>query len=604
MGCPHSSKSLTCRTADSRCGARWLVLAFGAIETGLSMLQNLSIRDFAIVPRQELEFSTGFTAITGETGAGKSLIVDALCLLSGKRADTDLIRQDTDKAELTGEFALEEGHPALEWLALSEMDDGSSCLLRRVISRSGRSRAWINGTPVTLNQLQELGALLVEIHGQNEHIRLNQAAERFRLLDGGGGYDDTLATVAERHKSWRAAQSELERLRQASALDPGELELLEHQLKELQTFALPAEEVREIEAEHKRLTRGSEFMAALEFAERALADEDEGAESSGIVDRIHRLVAELEPVEDTDPRIAEAVRMLQEAAINCEEARQAVERVGADVDLSPERLELVENQLSQLHELARKHRVGMEELEQARDALAERIEASVSLESRIADCEKAVAKTLADYQQAAKALHQARTRRASALSEAVTEAMQALAMEGGAFRVEVEYQADAEPSQRGSDRIALLVSANAGVAPGPLRKVASGGELSRISLAIKVAHYRLRGGVGGAEAAAPVQIFDEVDAGIGGEAANAVGRQLRAVADQAQTLCVTHLAQVAARAHHQIKIEKRSGKDEVSVNATPLAAVAREEEIARMLSGKVSDNSLAHARELIENSAA
>jgi len=569
------------------------------------MLQNLSIRDFAIVPRQELEFSTGFTAITGETGAGKSLIVDALCLLSGKRADTDLIRQGADKAELTGEFTLDATHPAIEWLQASELDDENGCLLRRVISSGGRSRAWINGTPVTLNQLQELGALLVEIHGQNEHIRLNQAAERFRLLDGGGGYPEALVTVAERHTAWQAAQSELDRLRLASPLDPGELELLNYLLKELQTFALPAQEVCELEAEHKRLTRGSEFMAALELAGRVLADDPDGAESSGIVERINRVIAELEPVSDTDPRIGEVVRMLQEASINCEEARQAVERVGSDVDLSPERLEAVESQLSQLHELARKHQVGMGDLEQARDALAERIEVSVSLESRIADCEKVVTQSLAEYRKAAKTLHGARASRAAALGEAVTQAMQDLAMEGGELRVEVDHQAEGEPTQRGSDRIALLVSANAGVAPGPLRKVASGGELSRISLAIKVAHYRLRGGVGRnkgvTDAVAPVQIFDEVDAGIGGEAANAVGRQLRAVADEAQTLCVTHLAQVAARAHHQIKIEKRSGKDEVSVNATPLAAVAREEEIARMLSGKVSDNSLAHARELIAN---
>lgn len=567
------------------------------------MLQNLSIRDFAIVPRQELEFSAGFTAITGETGAGKSLIVDALCLLSGKRADTELIRQGADKAELTGEFALDADHPASLWLREAEMDDSNGCLLRRVISRSGRSRAWINGTAVTLNQLQELGALLVEIHGQNEHIRLNQAAERFRLLDSGGGYQEALAAVAGCYKAWRAAQSELDRLRQASVLDPGELELLHHQLKELEAIALPAEEVRELEAEQRRLTRGSEFMAAVEFAGRMLADGSDDMGASGIVERINRVLSELESVSDADPRLAEAVRMLREAAINCEEARQAIERVGVDVDLSPERLEAVERQLGQLHDLGRKHRVGMEDLLQARDALAERIETSASLESRIAECEKAVAKSLAEYRAAAGSLHGARAERAAALGRAVTDAMQGLAMEGGRFTIEVEHQPEAEPSQRGSDRVALLVSANAGVTPGPLRKVASGGELSRISLAIKVAHDRLRGGVGTAQAA-PVQIFDEVDAGIGGEAANAVGRQLRAVAVDAQTLCVTHLAQVAARAHHQIKIEKRSGKDAVSVNATPLAAVAREEEIARMLSGKVSDNSLAHARELIENSAA
>lgn len=568
------------------------------------MLQNLSIRDFAIVPRQELEFSPGFTAITGETGAGKSLVVDALGLLSGKRADTDLIRQGTEKAELTGEFALTQDHPALEWLHEAEMADDTNCLLRRVISRSGRSRAWINGTPVTLNQLQELGALLVEIHGQNEHIRLNQATERYRLLDSGGDYDALLENVNVCYGQWHGAQSELERLRETSVLDPGEMDLLRHQLEELDGAALPAGDVTALEAEHKRLTRGNEFMAALEFAERALADADGDGSAQGLVEQLNRVTSTLEPFADADPRIAEAVDLLREASINCEEARQGVQRVGADVDLSPERLEAVEGQLSQLHELARKHRVGMEDLERARDALAERIEASASLETRLAACEEAVAKTLAEYRAAAKSLHDARSERAAVVANAVTEAMQSLAMEGGRFLVEVDHEPEAEPTSRGSDRISLRVSATPGVSPGPLRKIASGGELSRICLAIKVAHHRLRDRAGPDPSLTPVQIYDEVDAGVGGDAANAVGRLLRAIATEAQALCVTHLAQVAARAHHQIKIEKQSANDEVSVNATPLAAVAREEEIARMLSGKVSDSSLAHARELIENSAA
>ncbi len=567
------------------------------------MLESLSIRDFAIVPRQEVEFLPGFTAITGETGAGKSLIVDALSLLSGKRADTDLIRQGADKAELCGSFALDESHPALAWLRDAEMEDDSDCLVRRVISRSGRSRAWINGTAVTLNQLQELGGLLVEIHGQNEHIRLNQPAERFRLLDTAGGYPDEIDRVAECYSDWQAARLELERLQQASVLDPGELDLLAHQLEELETVALPADEVRELELEHKRLTHGSEYMAALELSSRALSDAADGVESAGMVERINRVVAVLEPVADADPRLAEAVKMLQEAAINCEESRQVVDRVSADVDLSPERLDAVEQQLSQLHDLARKHRVGMEELTQARDALAERIEASSSLEARLESCHKSLAATTADYRAAAQALHQKRCDRAAELSRAVTAAMQGLAMEGGEFRVEVEHQKDAEPSRRGSDRIVMLVSATRGVRPGPLRKVASGGELSRISLAIKVAHHLLLDEKT-ASTAASVQVFDEVDAGVGGDAANAVGRLLRTVAQGAQSLCVTHLAQVAARAHQQIKIEKHSSAEAVTVEAIPLAAPAREKEIARMLSGKVSDNSLAHARELIENSAA
>ncbi|HKJ16150.1 MAG TPA: DNA repair protein RecN [Xanthomonadales bacterium] len=570
----------------------------------LSMLQNISIRDFAIVPQEELEFVHGFTAITGETGAGKSLIVDALGLLSGNRADTDLIRQGADKAQLSAEFELPQGHPAVEWLRVAEMDDGTSCLLRRVISRSGRSRAWINGTPVTLNQLQDLGALLIEIHGQNEHIRLNQTPERYRLLDTESEYQDLLKQVSGDYRKWSSACSELERLRQTAVLDPAEIELLSHQLEELESNALPADEIRELENEHRRLTRGSEFMTALESADQELAEGPSEAGTEGIVDQINRVITTLKPALEADDRIEESVRMLKEAAINCDEARQNLQRIASKVDLSPQRLQMVEGQLSQLHDLARKHRVELEELPNAIDALAERIENSRSLESRLEECTLAESETLKSYHLSAKKLHKARAKRANELGETITSAMQGLAMEGGCFKINVEHQAESAPSDRGSDKLSLLVSGTAGVPAGPLSKVASGGELSRISLAIKVARHTSRRDSDTENKIMPVQVFDEVDAGVGGDAANAVGQLLRTVADAAQTLCVTHLAQVAACAHQQVKITKSSKNDAVTVNATPLATVAREEEIARMLSGKVSDNSLAHARELIENSAA
>lgn len=595
-------KQLDDNKADfSHCGAATLVLVFEPIHMGAVMLQHLSIRDFAIVPRQDLDLESGFTVITGETGAGKSLIVDALSLLSGRRADTELIREGAEKAELNGEFDLGEHHPATAWLREAEMDDEHSCLLRRVISRSGRSRAWINGTPVTLNQLAELGALLVEIHGQNEHIRLGDPDARFQLLDHGGGYDKELVAVEQTYGSWHACDAELERLRSASALDAGELELLQHQLKELETSALPADAVAALESEQKRLAGGTELMSALEYASRALSDSSDD-DAPAIAEQLYQVVASLEPLEEADPRIAEALAMIRESAINCEEARKVVEQVGSDIDLSPERLREVEAQLGALYDLSRKHRCTIEELEQARDALAERIEQSSTLESRIAHLEKQREEALEAYVQAESRLHKARSKRAAALGKAVSSQMQTLAMEGGQFRIEIEPLTDARPSPRGRVRIALMVSANAGVSPGPLRKVASGGELSRISLAIKVANRELREQAGRNDP--PVQIFDEVDAGVGGDTANAVGSLLRTIAGDAQTLCVTHLAQVAARAHHQVKIEKSTEGKQLSVNATVLENVAREEEIARMLSGKVSDSSLAHARELIKDSAA
>ena len=566
------------------------------------MLQNISIRDFAIVPAEELEFSDGFTVITGETGAGKSLIVDALGLLSGRRADTDLIRQGSEKAELSAEFELTENHPAHEWLCQAEMEDDCNCLIRRVISRSGRSRAWINGTPVTLNQLQELGTLLVEIHGQNEHIRLNQTEERFRLLDGGGEYSDVIEQVTSDYRTWHAARSELERLRQTAVLDPAEIELLTHQLSELEAAALPPEAVADLEKEQRRLSRGHEFSAALESSDQILTGGGPG--DGGVVDQLHQAMSNLADIKDDDARIADAASMLQEAAINCEEALQSIQKIISDVDLSPERLNEVEQQLSQLHDLARKHRVALEDLLKAREDLAERIETSRSMESKLAACEESEKEALEAYRKSSAMLSKRRTTRAAVLEKAITNVMQGLSMEGGSFGIEVVHDVNGVPAIRGSDQIILVVSGTAGAEPGPLGKVASGGELSRVSLAIKVANYQLRDDAANQPGISPVQIFDEVDAGVGGDTANAVGRMLRAVADGAQTLCVTHLAQVAARAHHQVKIEKSSKQDEISVNAMRLEPLAREEEIARMLSGKVSENSLAHARELIENSAA
>ena len=564
------------------------------------MLQNISIRDFAIVPREELEFADGFTVITGETGAGKSLIVDALGLLSGRRADTDLIRQGSEKAELSAEFEILESHPAHEWLCQAEMENDSSCLIRRVISRSGRSRAWINGTPVTLNQLQDLGSLLVEIHGQNEHIRLNNTDERFSLLDGGGNYASELERVSEDYIAWHSARSELERLRQTAVLDPAEIELLTHQLSELESAALPPEAVTELEKEHRRLSRGHEYSEALECSEQVLS----GGTGVGVTAQLHQVITSLSDISDGDSRITEARDMLREAAINCEEAQQNIQKIISDVDLSPERLSEVERQLSQLHDLARKHRVALEDLLQAREDLAERIETSRSLELKLAECETAEQEALRAYHESSRALSLKRGKRAATLDEAITGVMQDLSMEGGSFKTQVVHDPEGEPGVRGSDRITLLVSGTPGVEPGPLGKVASGGELSRISLAIKVANFRMRNDAKRTADSVPIQIFDEVDAGVGGDTANSVGQMLRDIGGGAQTLCVTHLAQVAAGAHHQVKIEKSSAKDEISVNAIRLEPVAREEEIARMLSGKVSENSLAHARELIENSAA
>jgi DNA repair protein RecN (Recombination protein N) len=549
------------------------------------MLRFLQIRDYAIVDSMDLDFRGGFTCITGETGAGKSILVGALGLLCGERADTAAIRGGATKAELSAGFDLPPDSPALLWLQDSALDDGRSCLLRRMISDSGRSRAWINGTAVTLQQLAELGELLVEIHGQNEHIRLVRSEEQFRLLDGGGGYDRELAEVRERFASWSGLEAERLSLLEEKPLDAADRDLLEYQVRELESELLPADAFAALEAEHRMLARGGEVLGALENAAEVLE-----AESAGAGPSLYRAAERLDRHAALDPEIATAAGLLREAAINCDEARNSVQAALSRLDLSPERLQRVAQALSGQHDLARKHRVEPEALPRVLEQLRTRLERSGSLETRLAEIDRELGRALAAYREAAQTLHERRTGRAASLSAAVTERLQQLGMQGGRFLIEVQYEAGHAPAARGSDRLELLVSANPGLPPGSLRKVASGGELSRISLAIKVASRA---------AAAATQVFDEVDAGIGGETAHAVGALLRGLAANGQALCVTHLAQVAVFADQQIQVLKSAEGETTRVKTSLLEDRARVDEIARMLGGRLSAQSRAHASELL-----
>ncbi|MGK2925305.1 MAG: DNA repair protein RecN [Lysobacterales bacterium] len=549
------------------------------------MLRFLQIRDYAIVDSLDLDLAGGFTCITGETGAGKSILVGALGLLCGERADTAAIRAGATKAELSAEFDLPPGSPALQWLKRVELDDGPTCLLRRMISDSGRSRAWINGTPVTLQQLAELGDLLVEIHGQNEHIRLVHAEEQFPLLDGGGGYDAELAAVRQHWERWTALAAERQALQAEQPLGAGDRELLEYQVRELEEDLLPAGEFSALETEHRMLARGSEVLDALEYAADVL-----DAESSGAGPALHRAAERLQRHAALDAEVATAAGLMREAAINCGEALNSVQAALSRLDLSPERLQWLEQQLSEQHDLARKHRVEPEGLAQVLEQLRTRLDRAGSLDTRLAQVDKELKQALAAYRAAAHSLHERRAVRAALLGEAVTELMQQLGMAGGHFEIRVRLDAEQPPAARGSDRLELLVSANPGMPAGPLRKVASGGELSRISLAIKVASRA---------AAAATQVFDEVDAGIGGETAHAVGALIRSLAAGSQALCVTHLAQVAVFADQQIQVQKTAEQDATRVRTSLLAAPERVDEIARMLGGRVSEQSRAHASELL-----
>jgi len=551
-----------------------------------SMLSFLQIRNFTIVESLDLEFKGGFTAITGETGAGKSILVDALGLLKGNRADTSSIRSGADRAELSAEFELQESSRALAWLRKAELDDGLLCLVRRLVSDNSRSRAWINGTAVTLAQLSELGDLLIEIHGQNEHIRLVDREEQFRLLDSGAAHEPLLQKVGECFERWDRLSREKRELLSESPLDAGDLDLLQYQADELQSSLLQPEEFLELEAEHRLLAKGSEIVKALEFAETEL---DSG--ESTIVDRLNTLMDSLQNHASLTADIADAVQLLGEAIINCQEAAGSISKAGTRMDLSPERLVEVERRLGIQHDLARKHRTDPEHLATVLDEIQDRLDRAATLDHRLRSIEKELDRELITYHEAARRLHEARVTRAQELASSVTGLMQQLGMEGGCFEFVVTADDDTRPRAIGTDSLELKVSANPGIPPGPLRKVASGGELSRISLAIKVASK--------AQEPAHTQVFDEVDAGIGGDTANAVGALLRSLSVNGQALCVTHLAQVAVCADQQIRVLKSSEAGSTRVATTLLDEPARVDEIARMLGGRISDQSRAHASELL-----
>lgn len=559
------------------------------------MLSHLQIRNFAIVPTLSLDIREGFTAITGETGAGKSILVDALGLLLGERSDAAWVRAGAERAELSAEFSVANNEAALTWLAEADLADGDACLLRRTINDKGRSRAYINGSPVTLAQMQALGDLLVEIHGQNEHLKLNRKAEQFRLLDGSGDYHEALEQVRQCYTGWFAVSEDIHDLEREALVPAAELELLEFQLNELQQFELEAEAVNRLQTEHDRLAAGGDLLEALNQGIEGLEPESV-SDAEGVNSGLYSTIEQLRHFAPLDNDIGSACQMLQEAAVNCDEALSALRKARERLDLDPDRLETVATTLAQLHGLARKHRVSMNDLQRIRDTIAARIErAGNSLQHRQA-LEARLEACLAGYRKAAAELHACRARHAQTVAARVAGLMSELGMEGGTFEFVVSHLPQAKPSPRGDDDLEIRLSANTGTPPGPLNKIASGGELSRISLAIKVATVATGDFV--------TQIFDEVDAGIGGDTANAVGRLIKSLstrrgAGQGQSMCVTHLAQVAVCATHQLQVRKTTRDDSVVVETRLLNAADRVDEIARMLSGNISEQSRAHAAELL-----
>lgn len=552
------------------------------------MLRSLSIRDFVIVDRLDLEFSAGFTVFSGETGAGKSILIDALALTLGERGDASMIRTGQTRADITAEFAADaSARPDLEtWLqaqALS-LEEHGGVLLRRVVDVSGRSRAFINGTPATLTQMRELGEMLVDIHGQHAHQQLLRPDAQRKLLDSHASATVLAADTAAAHREWRRLVKRCEEAQGRDRELQLERERLEWQFAELDKLKPVDGEWDDISAEHRRLAHAASLISGVQGALDTLAEAD-----GAIVPALGHVVHQIRQLSEIDADLADALAALEPAEIQLREAVHSLAHYAQKIDLDPERLVVVEQRLDALHTAARKFRVQPEMLPAEHDARRvelEELTASQDMAAMLA----AVATAHDSYLALAADLSKARASAAASLSREVTRAMQDLSMPGGRF--EVTLTPTVEPQTYGMETVDFLVAGHPGVPTRPLAKVASGGELARISLALQV--------IASSASLTPTLIFDEVDSGIGGAVAEVVGRLLRELGQGRQVLCVTHLPQVAALGHQHLRVKKRSEGEATTSEIEPLGRAERVEEIARMLGGvEITATTRKHAREML-----
>ena len=550
------------------------------------MLRALALRDFVIVAALDLEFAGGFTALTGETGAGKSILVDALGLALGARADPGVIRPGAERSDITAEFDVAGLEAARSWLAANDLEDGDgeSCLVRRTIDRAGRSRGFVNGRPVTAAQLRELGECLVDVHGQHEHQWLAQRDYQRRLLDAFAEAREEGRAVAERFGTWRRAADARQARELAQESSVREREFLRDEIRDLESLAFSPEAWAEEVSEQRRLAHAQELILHARAALEA-ADEAEPSATGLLAAAVSRLAQAAE----VDPGLAEVQRDLESAAAHAAEAAHGLRHYLQRIEPDPSRLEALDRRLRAVHDAARRLRVdpaGLPGALAARRARLEELGGDESLDvlrerERVAE---------SAYRDSARALSAKRRDAARRMAGEVTRRLQGLAMEGG--RLDVRLEPLAEPAAQGLESVEFLVAAHAGQACGPVGKIASGGELSRLSLAIQV----LMGG----RAGIPTLVFDEVDAGIGGRVAEIVGSLLAELSRHHQVLCVTHLPQVAARARHQFRVAKVAQARGTVATVEALDAAGRVEEIARMLGGvRITETTRRHAEEML-----
>ena len=551
------------------------------------MLTHIVIKDLVIVSGLELDLAAGMTALTGETGAGKSILIDALGLALGEKADADMIRSGCERAEVSAGFDVSRCPEARAWLADQALDDGEECLIRRVLVRGGRARAYVNGQAASSAQLRDLGDLLVDIHGQHAHQSLLRPAAQRALLDGYGGHQSLAVEVADRYRGFKDLDSRWQRLTAARDERAARIELVRFQVEELDALALADGELDDLDREQRRLANLGNLQGTTAGLLELLYEGE-----SALRDQLGRAAGELADLGRIDARLIETCELIDGAVVQVEEAASNLRQYLDELDMDPGRLAEVEERLGRIHDLARKYRVPPQELTELLQRLRAELDdlerADHSLGSLGAERDAAREALL----EQATALSAARREAGERLASTVTAAMQELGMAGGRFGIDIVSSEPDSIGAGGLDSVAFQVSANPGQPVQPLAKVASGGELSRISLAIQVATAEV--------GRIPTLVFDEVDVGIGGGVAEIVGRLLRRLGQARQVLCVTHLPQVAAQAHQQLRVRKRAFDGQTYTEIQPLAEPQRIDEIARMLGGtEITATTRAHAQEML-----
>jgi DNA repair protein RecN (Recombination protein N) len=552
------------------------------------MLTSLQIRDFAIVDQIVVEFGPGMTVLTGETGAGKSILVDAVGLVLGDRGSSQMVRHGAKRAEFSAEFDVSALPAVRAWLDEQALDQDETCLLRRVINADGRSRAFINGNAATVQQLKDLGEMLLDIHGQHFHQSLVRRPVQRELLDHYGDLLDARAETATAYVEWQSLRERLDRLLTADADRASRLDLLSFQLGELEALDANEGEFDDLQAERQKLKHGGSLAEGVGTALRCLADD----ESANVVSLLAEAGRSVELLVEFDTKLGSIAELIDGAAIQVSEASDALQRYSEGIDMDPARRDWVEDRLDAFNSIARKHRVAPSEIPGLRAKLSTERDELDNAEALGKALESEVAASEASYRELARSLSRQRKSAAKAFSAAVTEAMQGLGMPGGKFEAALSVRPFEEARSWGIDDIDFQISANPGQPPMPLSRVASGGELSRMSLAIQV--------IASNGSAIPTMVFDEVDSGVGGSVAEMVGRRLQELGSDRQVLCVTHLPQVASLANRHLRISKVTDGKATRTGVNDLSRDERIEEIARMLGGvEITKKTIAHAAEML-----